>query len=448
MSRPLVASTSASGTTRDLDRLILRRLMPLLIAAYVIAFIDRTNIGLAKEHLEADLGLSAAAYGLGAGLFFLAYAVCEVPSNLIMHRVGARLWITRIMITWGLLSAAMAFVQGPVSFYALRVLLGAAEAGLFPGVMLYLTYWFGREQRARVNGYFLVAVCLANIVGAPLGGALLELDGWMGWQGWQWMFVLEGLPAVVLAAVVWKLLPNGPTDARWLDRGQAEQLVARLRQEQEEGVAASGTHSFAGVLRDRQILLVIAVYFTHQIAVYSLTYFLPSIISGWGELSDLTIGLLTALPWVAAAIGTLFLPRFAADRRGARLLLVGGLAAMAVGLVIGALAGPVVALIGFCLAASTFFVVQSILFAVPAGRLSGMALAGGLALVNTLGILGGFVGPYVMGLLETATGKAESGLWFVITLLVVGAALSTALKPRTGVPGDQTVMAGVTGSRR
>jgi MFS family permease len=262
------------------------------------------------------------------------------------------------------------------------------------------------------------------------------------------MFVLEGLPAVALAAVVWKMLPNGPTDARWLDRGQAEELVARLRREQEEGVAASGTHSFAGVLRDRQILLVIAVYFTHQIAVYSLTYFLPSIISGWGDLSDLTIGLLTALPWVAAAIGTLFLPRFAVNRRGARLLLVGGIAAMAVGLVIGALAGPALALVGFCLAASTFFVVQSILFAVPAGRLSGMALAGGLALVNTLGILGGFVGPYVMGLLETATGEAESGLWFVIGLLVVGATLSAALKPRTSLPADQTAVADVTGGRR
>ncbi|PJK21470.1 MFS transporter [Mycolicibacterium goodii] len=416
-----------------MDRLIFRKLMPLLIAAYIIAFIDRTNIGLAKHHLEVDLGISAAAYGLGAGLFFLAYSLCEVPSNLIMHRIGARIWIARIMVTWGLLSAAMAFVQGPASFYVLRILLGAAEAGLFPGVMLYLTYWFARDQLARANGIFLVAVCLANIVGAPLGGALLGMDGVFGWHGWQWMFVVEGLPAVLLAAVVLKVLPNGPLEAKWLEPAQARALVDRLERERAEGAAASGTHSFAGVFRDRQILLVIAVYFTHQIAVYSLTYFLPGIIGGWGEMSDLTIGLLTALPWVAAAIGTLVLPRHATDGRRSRLLLFGGMAAMVVGFVVGAVAGPALALIGFCIAASTFFVVQSILFTVPASRLTGAALAGGLALVNTLGILGGFVGPFVMGLLESMTGNPVAGLWFVIALLVVGTAVSVTLKVR-GAP--------------
>ncbi|MBU8815097.1 MFS transporter [Mycolicibacterium goodii] len=416
-----------------MDRLIFRKLMPLLIAAYIIAFIDRTNIGLAKHHLEVDLGISAAAYGLGAGLFFLAYSLCEVPSNLIMHRIGARIWIARIMVTWGLLSAAMAFVQGPASFYVLRILLGAAEAGLFPGVMLYLTYWFARDQLARANGIFLVAVCLANIVGAPLGGALLGMDGVLGWHGWQWMFVVEGLPAVLLAAVVLKVLPNGPLEAKWLEPAQARALVDRLERERAEGAAASGTHSFAGVFRDRQILLVIAVYFTHQIAVYSLTYFLPGIIGGWGEMSDLTIGLLTALPWVAAAIGTLVLPRHATDGRRSRLLLFGGMAAMVVGFVVGAVAGPALALIGFCIAASTFFVVQSILFTVPASRLTGAALAGGLALVNTLGILGGFVGPFVMGLLESMTGNPVAGLWFVVALLVVGTAVSVTLKVR-GAP--------------
>ncbi|MGV9801755.1 MFS transporter [Mycobacterium sp. NPDC003449] len=415
------------ATDTELNWLIFRKLMPLLIAAYIIAFIDRTNIGLAKAHLEADLGLSAAAYGLGAGLFFLAYSLCEVPSNLIMHRVGARLWITRIMVTWGLLSAAMALVQGPVSFYVLRVLLGVAEAGLFPGVMLYLTYWFGRRQRAKANGAFLVAVCLANIVGAPVGGALLGMDGILGWHGWQWMFVIEGLPAVALAVIVYKFLPNGPHDAKWLAPQQARELTERLAREQQDGAEASGTHSFAGVFRDRQILLVIAVYFTHQIAVYSLTYFLPGIIGEWGQLSDLTIGLLTALPWVAAAIGTLLLPRYATDGRRSRAMLLGGMGAMVVGFTIGAVAGPALALVGFCIAASTFFVVQSILFAVPASRLAGAALAGGLALVNTLGILGGFVGPFVMGLVETATDNPSAGLWFVIALVLIGTLVGLAL---------------------
>ena len=183
---------------QSLNALMFRKLMPMLIFAYVISFLDRTNISLAKTHMAVDLGISAAAYGFGAGLFFLTYALMEVPSNLIMHRVGARLWITRIMITWGVLSAGMAFITDETTFYIARALLGAAEAGLFPGVMLYLTYWFGREQRARASGYFLIGVCLANIISGPVGGLLLEMDGIWGWHGWQWLFFLEGIPAVLL----------------------------------------------------------------------------------------------------------------------------------------------------------------------------------------------------------------------------------------------------------
>lgn len=426
------ATPQAAGPSPDLSGLIYRKLMPLLIAAYIIAFIDRTNIGLAKAHLEADLGISAAAYGLGAGLFFLAYSACEIPSNLILHRVGARRWIARIMITWGLLSAAMAFVQGTTSFYVLRVLLGAAEAGLFPGVMLYLTYWFGREQRARANGLFLLAVCIANIVGAPLSGALLGLEGLLGQHGWQWMFALEGLPAVALAVVVYKKLPDRPADARWLTAEQAGELTERLAAEEHEAVESSGTRSLAAIFKDRQILLTAAVYFTHQIAVYSLTYFLPGIIGTWGKMSDFTIGLLTALPWVAAAVGALVVPRYVTSTSTFRRTLSCGLVAMAAGLVIAAVSGPVVALAGFCLTAFWFFVVQSVLFAIPAARTGGVALAGSLAMVNTIGILGGFLGPYVMGLLEESTGSPLSGLWFVIALAAAGSLLSLALRPQPG----------------
>lgn len=432
-------SSSAVPAAEDprLTRLITRKLMPLLMIAYIISFIDRTNIGLAKTHLEADLGISAAAFGLGAGLFFLAYSLCEVPSNLMMHRFGARFWITRIMVTWGLLSAGMAFVQGETSFYVMRVLLGIAEAGFFPGVMLYLTYWFTRRQRAAAMGMFLAAVPVANIVGAPLGGAILELDGAAGLHGWQWMFIVEGLPAVFLAVVVWKLLPNGPRDAKWLSEEQAGRLEAHLRAEQEAGAAESGTHSFAGVLRDKFIVLAIAIYFCHQIAVYSLTYFLPTIIESWGEMSSLTIGLITALPWVASAAGALLLPRYATNAARSRSILVGGLAAMTVGLLIAAVAPAVVALLGFCLTAACFFVVQPIMFAVPSTRLSGATLAGGIALMNTLGILGGFVGPYVMGLLEEATGSAVSGLWFVAALVAVGAVLGLGFPKRDPLVQDR-----------
>ena len=270
-------------TDRPLTAMLFRRLMPLLIFAYVISFLDRTNIALAKSHIAVDLHISSAAYGLGAGLFFLTYALFEVPSNLIMHRVGARFWITRIMITWGLLSAGMAFINGQTAFYVMRLLLGVAEAGLFPGVLLYLTYWFGREERARATGYFLLGVCIANILGGPLGGALLQMDGVGGLHGWQWMFLLEGLPAVVLAFVVWKKLPDGPADAPWLTRPQADEIRSRLAAECAQGQADGAAHSFFGAIRDRQIWLAIFVYFCHQIAIYTVIFFLPGIIGTWGQ---------------------------------------------------------------------------------------------------------------------------------------------------------------------
>lgn len=409
-----------------LNRLLFAKLMPLLIAAYVLSFLDRTNIALAKHHLDVDLGISAAAYGLGAGLFFLTYALSEIPSNLIMHRVGARFWIARIMITWGLISAAMAFVQGETSFYLLRLLLGIAEAGLFPGVMLYLTYWFGREQRARATGYFLLGVCLANIIGGPLGAALMQLDGVFGWRGWQWMFMLEGLPAVFFAFVVWKKLPDRPSKAPWLSAAEAQQIERQLATEAEEGTSHGG-HGLKQCLTP-QILLAIFVYFCHQITVYTVIFFLPGIIGKYGEMSALQIGLLTSLPWLAAAIGAIALPKFASTPRRARHMLVAGLLTMALGLAIASLAGPVISLTGFCLSAVMFFVVQSIIFLYPASRLKGAALAGGLGFVNSCGLLGGFVGPSVMGLIEQSTGNAMNGMKVIAVVLVVAALAATRLR--------------------
>ncbi|WP_027797569.1 MFS transporter [Paraburkholderia acidipaludis] len=405
---------------RSLTSLLFRRLMPLLVLAYVISFVDRTNIALAKSHLAVDLHISAAAYGLGAGLFFLSYALLEIPSNLIMHRVGARFWIARIMITWGVLSAAMAFVQGPTSFYVMRVLLGAAEAGLFPGVMLYLTYWFGREDRARAVGYFLLGVCIANIVSGPLGGALLEMDGVLGLKGWQWMFLAEGLPAVALAFVVWRKLPDGPDSAPWLTPAQAEEVRSRLDSETSGAAVRAGHTSFAAV-RDPQVWLAIFIYFCHQISIYTVIFFLPGIIGTYGKLTPLQIGLLNSLPWIAAAVGAAWLPKYAdTPQRGRRLLLL-GLVVMAVGLLIAAFTGPALALTGFSLTALMFFVVQSIVFVFPASRLSGLALAGGLALINTCGLVGGFLGPSVMGVIEQTTGSTRNGLIIMAALLLVAA---------------------------
>jgi len=416
---------SAPRDTATLNKLMFVKLMPLLIAAYVLSFLDRTNIALAKHQLDIDLGISAAAYGLGAGLFFLTYALSEVPSNLIMHKVGARFWIARIMVTWGLISAAMAFVQGETSFYVLRLLLGIAEAGLFPGVMLYLTYWFGREQRARATGYFLLGVCFANIIGGPLGAALMQLDGVWGWRGWQWMFMLEGLPAVFFAMVVWKKLPDRPSKAPWLSTEEARQIEHRLAMEAQEGAGHGGALKQC---LTPQILLAIFVYFCHQITVYTVIFFLPGIIGKYGSLSTLQIGLLTSLPWLAAAIGAIVLPKFASTAQRSRRILVTGLLTMAAGLGIASLAGPVISLLGFCISAVMFFVVQSIIFLYPASRLKGAALAGGLGFVNSCGLLGGFVGPSVMGLIEQSTGNAMNGMKVIAVVLVIAAIAASRLR--------------------
>lgn len=424
MSKP--NTTSASHAS--LNSLMLRKLMPLLVIVYVISFLDRTNIALAKHSMSIDLGISAAAYGLGAGLFFLTYAAFEIPSNLIMHKVGARFWITRIMVTWGALSVAMAFVTGETSFYVMRLLLGAAEAGLFPGVMLYLTYWFGREERARATGYFLLGVCVANIVGGPLGGALLELDGRLGFHGWQWLFVIEGVPAILLAFVVWKMLPDRPTSASWLSRDEAVALERRLAAEQDAQGGGHGAGALRSVLGDRQVWLAILVYFCHQLTIYTVIFFLPGIIGASGKFSPLTIGLLSATPWVAAAIGAATLPRFASDSSKSRRILIAGLVIMASGMLIAAWASPVIGLLGVCLSALMFFVVQSIIFTFPQSRLSGSALAGGLGLVNSCGLLGGFVGPTVMGIIEQTTGRAMNGLVCLAIALLIAAVCSTRLR--------------------
>jgi len=414
---------------QSLNALMFRKLMPMLIFAYVISFLDRTNISLAKTHMAVDLGISAAAYGFGAGLFFLTYALMEVPSNLIMHRVGARLWITRIMITWGILSAGMAFITDETTFYIARALLGAAEAGLFPGVMLYLTYWFGKEQRARASGYFLIGVCLANIISGPIGGLLLEMDGIMGWHGWQWLFFLEGIPAVLFSVVIWKKLPDKPSKASWLTKEQADEVEQALKKENDEEIASGNVgHSFKGVFKIPQLWLAIAVYFLHQISVYSVIFFLPGIIGTYGGLTSVEIGLLNSIPWIAAALGAAFLPKYATTPKLSRKIMFGGLILMSAGLTLAAYTPPMIALIGFTLTASMFFVVQPVVFLFATSRLAGAGMAAGLALVNTCGITGGFFGPSLLGFVEQTTGSTKNGLIIVAALLTLAAFLSTRLR--------------------
>ena len=429
---------------QSLNALMFRKLMPMLIFAYVISFLDRTNISLAKTHMAVDLGISAAAYGFGAGLFFLTYALMEVPSNLIMHRVGARLWITRIMITWGILSAGMAFITDETTFYIARALLGAAEAGLFPGVMLYLTYWFGKEQRARASGYFLIGVCLANIISGPIGGLLLEMDGIMGWHGWQWLFFLEGIPAVLFSVMIWKKLPDKPSKASWLTKEQADEVEQALKKENDEEIASGNVgHSFKGVFKIPQLWLAIAVYFLHQISVYSVIFFLPGIIGTYGGLTSVEIGLLNSIPWIAAALGAAFLPKYATTPKLSRKIMFGGLILMSAGLTLAAYTPPMIALIGFTLTASMFFVVQPVVFLFASSRLAGAGMAAGLALVNTCGITGGFFGPSLLGFVEQTTGSTKNGLIIVAALLTLAAFLSTRLRQAqesASTPRDNIVL--------
>jgi MFS family permease len=403
------------------------RLMPLLVAGYILNFLDRTNIALAKAALQHDVGISPAAYGVGAGLFFLAYAACEVPSNLILQRVGARPWIARIMFTWGLVSMAMCLVKGTVSFYVLRVMLGVAEAGLFPGVLYYLTTWFGPREQARATGYFLMAVSMANVIGGPLGGALLDLDGALGLKGWQWLFLAEGAPAVLFAAVIWLRLPDGPHKAPWLTPAERDQVARRLDQEK---------HAF-GVVGDKrvwraflhpQVLLAIFVYFLHQVAFYGVTFFLPSIIRAWGHLTELQIGLLTGLPWLFAFIGAGTLPWLAARGGWSRLLMTGGLFLLAGCLLAPLVFPPAAALAVFCLGMAVISPVQAVLFTYPPARFEGLALAAGLAWLNALGVTGGFVGPSIMGAIEQATGKPSAGLVVMAAAVAVAAVASLFLR--------------------
>ncbi|MDR0416752.1 MAG: MFS transporter [Propionibacteriaceae bacterium] len=431
LTAPSELSPPDDARLSNISRRNYAKLMPLLVIVYIISFIDRTNIGMAKASLEVDIGISAAAYGLGAGLFFLTYATFEIPSNLIMHKVGARFWITRIMISWGIVSMLMAVTWNATSFYVLRLLLGVCEAGLYPGIILFITYWFPKRFRARANGMFLLGVSLANIIGAPLGGALLTLDGAGGFKGWQWMFVLEGAPAVLLAFLVWFWLPDRPAQAKWLTDEEKTLLTDQLAREDTGATSKrGGLAALLPVVKDTQIWLIIAVYFTHQIAVYSLSYFLPSIISSYAAFTTFQTGLLTAIPWIAAAIGGLLIPKYATSLGRSKGLISGGLALVCGGLTMAALAssGLVMAMIGFVLAAFAFFIIQSVLFTFPPQRLSGASMAGGIALVNCFGLAGGFLGPTIMGQLETATGNPSAGLWFVVALAAVGSALAWLLK--------------------
>ena len=408
---------------------VTRHLIPLMFVLYVVAFLDRVNVGFAALQMNEDLGFSEVVYGLGAGIFFIGYFLFEVPSNLILERIGARAWIARIMITWGIVSMAMFLVQGPVSFYILRFLLGVAEAGFFPGMILYLTYWFPARERARAVALFMTAVPIAGVIGSPLSGALLTLDGLAGLAGWQILFLAEGLPAVILGFAVLFYLANGPNDARWLEPEERRWLREAL--ERENRIKANhGRYTTRQVLTNGKVWLLCAIYFGVVTSLYGISLWLPLIIENFSGFGEFAIGLLGAIPYAAAAVGMVVFARHS-DATGERRWHVAVAAFIGTaGLVLTGLVGTVSVLqmAALALAALGIYSTLATFWSLPTAFLSGTAAAAGIALINSFGNLGGFVGPYMVGYLSDRTGTFYTGLLLLATLILVAGILTRAVR--------------------
>jgi MFS transporter, ACS family, tartrate transporter len=404
------------------------RLLPFLLLLYIISWLDRVNVGFAKLQMNSDLGMSDTAYGFGAGIFFLAYAACEIPSNLLLVRFGARRWIARIMITWGLISAGMMFVQGEMSFYIMRLLLGAAEAGFLPGIVYYLSQWFPRPQRAKAVSWFMIGIPLSIVFGGPLSGWLLGFEGHLGLHGWQWMFLLEGLPAVFLGFVVLGYLTEKPADAKWLTAEQREWLGRTM---EAEHLAAHARHRVSAreVLAHPTVWLLAAIMFCCQTGSYGLTLWVPTIVKGLSGFTNFEVGLISALPYIAAAAGMVLIGR-SSDRTGERFMHVAIPTAIgAVGFVFTALLkSPIPAMIALTVAAVGDYGTRGPFWALPGRFLTGSAAAAGIALINAMGAVGGFIGPYAVGYLKDTSGNFESGLFLLAGILFAGSFLTMFLR--------------------
>jgi ACS family tartrate transporter-like MFS transporter len=400
------------------------RFVPLLTLAYVINYLDRTNIGVAALTMNRDLGFSQTEFGLGAAILFLGYTVFEIPSNLALYRFGARRWIARVMITWGLVSIATAWVYDVNSYYWARFALGVAEAGFFPGVAYYFAAWFPTQYRARMLAWFLVAIPLSSVIGGPISGMLLEMNGAFGLLGWQWLFIVEGLPAVVLGVVVLRVLSDRPEIAAWLSPEEQRVLNAMLAEEKRERPKSS----LAAALSDIRVVMLAAIQLGFTIGSYGIGIFLPQIIKGFG-LSNLAASVLSAVPYIFASAAMLWWAWYV-DRTGRKIgnLAIacavgtaGLLASVATGDLVVAVAALTVALIGITSA-------RAIFWPIPTRFLAGVGAAAGLAFINSIGTAGGFAGPYLMGWLRDFTGSFEAGLIVMAGFLVAASLLAWSLK--------------------
>lgn len=399
---------------------VMWKILPLLVVCYVVAFIDRVNLGFASSYFQSDLGFTATLFGFGAGIFAIGYFIFEVPSNLILHRVGARMWIARIMVTWGLVSAGFAFVQAEWSFIALRFLLGVAEAGFFPGIILYLSLWFPRHVLGRATAIFILGLPMAMLIGAPLStGIISSMHDVLGLRGWQWMFVLEGILAVVIGVVVFFAMTDEPKKASWLTEPQRTWLMGILAAERsaKENVRRYGVLE---VLRNRKVLILSACIFCNITALFGITLWMPQIIKGFGGLSTTTSGLLTAVPYLFAGIAMVLNARHS-DRTGERRWHILVPAAVgACGLVLAVAApSPVWGMVGLCIGASGILSSNILFWGIPSMFLTGAAAAAGIAMVNSVGNLGGFVGPYLTGWARDLFGNFAAGMYVLAGLALL-----------------------------
>jgi len=414
-----VASNQLENATY---RKVTRRLIPFLALCYVVSYLDRINVGFAKLQMLSDLGFSETVFGLGAGIFFIGYFFFEVPSNIVMHRVGARIWIARIMITWGLVSGATLFVKTPMEFYGVRFVLGLAEAGFFPGIILYLTYWYPAHRRARMVATFMLAIPLSGIIGGPVSGFIMQfLAGKSRWPGWKWLFLLEAAPAIVMGIATIYYLDSGIRRSKWLTEQEKQLLERNIAQENCSKVEHP---SLGAVFLDRRVWLMCWLFFSCAMGQYALTFWMPTLIKTAGIKSILNIGLVTAIPYLATAVTMVLLGASADRHRERRWHLAVPMIVGAAGLILSVLAGTQTVLAVFFLSVAAAGVISSapLFWSLPTAFLSGAAAAAGIAAINSVGNLAGFVSPYMMGWLKDLTHNDRDAMLCLTLILVLGAA--------------------------
>ncbi|MET0962417.1 MAG: MFS transporter [Noviherbaspirillum sp.] len=404
------------------------RLLPFLLLCYIAAYLDRVNVGFAKLQMLNDLQFSETVYGLGAGIFFIGYFLFEVPSNVIMHKVGARIWIGRIMITWAILSASTMFVTSPTMFYVIRFFLGVAEAGFFPGIVLYLTYWFPAQRRSRMNALFMIGIPLAGVIGGPLSGWIMNaVNGMNGWGGWQWLFLLEAIPSLVLGIMTLFYLPNSIRASTWLSEEEKQILEENIAKDSGGKV----DHSLKSVFGNGKVWLMAAIYFCCMMGLYGVSFYLPTLVKATGVKDALDVGMLTAIPYGCAVVAMLLIAKSADRTRERRWHFAIASALGGLGLFISTIYGSnvVIALAALSLGTAGLLATMPVFWTYPSAILSGTAAAAGIALINSVGNLAGFVSPSIIGFMKDITQSTNAGMYVVSAALVLGAGLAM-LQPK------------------